>query len=70
MPRQKKPKGYWNKERCRSVALGYDTRSNFARGDKTAYNVAADAGWLDELCFHMPRNAKGGGQPCPRKEKA
>lgn len=58
MPEPKKPKGYWNKNRCQSAARAYATRAEFARGNKTAYNVAADSGWLDEICAHMPKNAK------------
>lgn len=51
----RKPDGYWseNKERCRSEALKYKTRSDFNIYSKSAYLACYMNGWLDEVCSHM-----------------
>lgn len=48
----KKPSGYWTKEKCQEEALKYSTRSNFKR-DSTSYKAAQRNGWLDDICSHM-----------------
>lgn len=47
------PRGYWNKERIREIALQFSTRSAFYMGSKVAYNTAHRQKWLDEICAHM-----------------
>ena len=44
---------YWNKEKCQEVSLRYQTRSDFCKKYKTAYNKSLKYGWLDEICSHM-----------------
>jgi hypothetical protein len=47
------PKGYWTIERCRNIALKYNTKKDFATYDKTAYKMAHKRIWIDEICSHM-----------------
>jgi hypothetical protein len=51
----KKPSGYWTKEKCQEEALKYSSRSNFKR-DSTSYKAAQRNGWLDDICSHMKPN--------------
>lgn len=52
---ERKPSGYWTKERCYEEALKYMTKSEFKRKSVTAYCVTRKNGWLDELCPHMTK---------------
>lgn len=49
----KKPNNYWNKENTHIEALKYNTKSDFAKKSKGAYNSALKNGWLTEICNHM-----------------
>lgn len=53
MSEERKPSGYWNKERCRQEALKYDSRMGFCKGSPGAYGSAQLNGWLNEICSHM-----------------
>ena len=56
----RKPNGYWTLERCMADAAQYETRKAWAKGsNKSAYNAARLAGWLDDCCQHMERGAYG-----------
>lgn len=48
-----KPKGYWTKELCQVEALKFNTRTNFEKGNGSAYAAASKNGWLNEICLHM-----------------
>lgn len=53
LPRRAVPNGYWTKERCAEIAAKCGTRLEFVRANQSAYKVAQENGWLDELCSHM-----------------
>lgn len=44
---------YWTKEKCANVATNYNTRTEFAKKNGSAYFNARKFGWLDEICSHM-----------------
>lgn len=46
--------GYWTKERCHEEALKFKTRSEF-HDSSYVYQIAAENGWLDDICGHMKR---------------
>lgn len=48
-----KPHGYWTIDKCREIALKYDTKKEFLINDKTAYKMAHKKKWIDEICVHM-----------------
>lgn len=54
MPRKKKPHGYWNKERIALIAATCKSRGEFRTTAPSAHTIAAAAGWLDDVCAHMP----------------
>lgn len=43
----------WNKDKCLKKALKYNSRMEFQKGDKKAYEAAKNHGWLAEICSHM-----------------
>ena len=47
----RKPKTEWNKETCYQEALKYKTRTEFARGSKTAYNYARINDWVKDYTW-------------------
>jgi len=54
MVSNKKPNGFWNdKEKCTKEALKYNRKVDFQKGSPSAYNVAKENGWLDEIRSHM-----------------
>ena len=55
---RKLPNGYWSKERCHEVAMQYDKKSIFQKAEFSAYQAAAQNGWLDEITVHMERNTQ------------
>jgi predicted GIY-YIG superfamily endonuclease len=50
---EKKPKGYWTKDNCKKEAMNYNTRGNFQKNSRSAYQISSRNGWLDEICSHM-----------------
>lgn len=54
----RKPRGYWDKEKCIEEALKYKTRTQFLRNNKPCYNSALKNGWIDECATHMVENQK------------
>lgn len=49
----KKPNGYWTKDKCQEEALKYSTRFDFYNNSPSAYDKCLDNKWLNEVCFHM-----------------
>ena len=49
------PLGHWDDyDNCKSAALKYSSRTDFAKGNAAAYNACRNNGWMDEICAHMP----------------
>lgn len=51
--RQKKPAGYWTKERCHEEALKYKSRYEFEKNSGSACKAARKNKWMNEICSHM-----------------
>jgi hypothetical protein len=49
----KKPNGYWTLERCKDIALQYETRTDWCRGHKASHSAASRRGWITECSAHM-----------------
>jgi len=49
----KKPAGYWTKERCLEDSLKYKYKTEWFNANGSAYNASCKNGWLDECCAHM-----------------
>lgn len=47
----RKPAGYWTKERCEEESRKYKFRKEFADNSYTAYRKSLDNGWIDEYCW-------------------
>jgi len=43
----------WTKSRIKNEAGKYKYRTDFMRGNESAYQIAWRKGWLDEVCTHM-----------------
>ncbi len=43
----------WTKEKCKEEASKYEYKSEFKKGNSSAYNSAYFNGWLNEICSHM-----------------
>jgi hypothetical protein len=56
-----KPNGYWNLDKCKESALKFTTRTEWMKGEGSAYNVARKNKWLDECCGHMEEIRKPNG---------
>ena len=53
MSTKQKPYNYWTLERCKEEALGYETRTEFQKQSKSAYQKSLKNNWLDKICDHM-----------------
>lgn len=51
--KEKKPKGYWTKERCQIESMKYKNRGDFQKSSRSAYQISSRNGWLDDICGHM-----------------
>jgi len=51
--REIKPKGYWTKLKCAEESIKFNTKSEFQKGSRSAYQIACRNSWLDEICIHM-----------------
>ena len=49
----KKPIGYWTKERCYNEAKKYTTKSEFQRNNPSAYRKSLDKGWLSSYTWFI-----------------
>ena len=45
----RKPRGYWDYERCKDDAINFKTRAEFYKNSGSAYEVARKNNWLDEF---------------------
>ena len=61
MPRAIKPNGYWTLPRCKESAKGFGSRSEWEKGDVSAYIAARRNGWIDACCHHMPSRKRPNG---------
>jgi predicted GIY-YIG superfamily endonuclease len=43
----------WTHENCEREALKYNSRNEFKKNNKPAYESARKYGWLNEICSHM-----------------
>ena len=61
MRQKRDEKVSWTKEGIQEEAKRFSTRSEFARGNRSAYKKAHREGWLDEICISMvsPSKPKG-----------
>ncbi len=50
---ERKPYGYWTKEKCKEESLKYSNRKEFKMLSKSAYAIVQRNGWSNELCGHM-----------------
>lgn len=48
-----KPRNFWNKINIENAALKCETRTEFREKYTSAYKVAKENDWLDEVCRHM-----------------
>jgi len=53
-----KPSGYWNYERCFEEAKKYNTRTEFEKGGKGAYNRSFKEKWIDDYTWFAPVNKR------------
>ena len=53
MVQNRKPSGYWTKERCQEIALLCSSRLELSDNYKTVYTLATTNNWLDDICSHM-----------------
>jgi len=51
--KQRKPRNYWTKEKCREDALKYKSRNEFSLYSSIAYRTALNNNWLDDISVHM-----------------
>jgi len=59
---KKKPKDYWNYDTCYEEAKNYKSRSDFNKGNGSAYAAAIRNHWLDEYYwFKQPQKQKQNG---------
>jgi len=56
----KKPKGYWTKERCGEEVLKYRSKKELYNKKPGVYMSMFKNGWLDELCPHMKTKMQNG----------
>ncbi len=48
----------WTYEKCKEEASKYETRSEFSKGNCSAYNASRSNGWLDDFFVKKKRNYK------------
>ena len=51
-------KANFNLEQLKAIALNYDSRAKFKRGNEPAYNFACRHDLIDEICTHMQTKAQ------------
>lgn len=55
MERDRKPDGYWTKERVIENAKSYRTIAEWSMAESGAYDAAKTKGWMDDATSHMVR---------------
>jgi len=63
-----KKKGYWTKERCREVALKYDSRLKLQKEEQGLTAAARRLGIWDDICKHMSYVVKKRGKSLTYEE--
>ncbi len=58
MTKQRKPRGYYTKNKCASIALKYNSRSEFVNNSPSAYQASKRNKWVHDICQHMPEILK------------
>ena len=58
---ERKPNGYWTKEKCKEVALTCRTKKEFIEKYSNPHTLAIKNGWLNEICSHMKELRKPNG---------
>ncbi len=53
MTSERKPDGYWTKERCLEDAKIYNLKKEWCENSTGSYQAAHRKGWLEECCAHM-----------------
>lgn len=53
-------KGKWNKKKCFQEAKKYINRTDFEKGNQSAYQVARKNKWLDDYTWFIPRKKPNG----------
>ena len=48
-----RPKGYWNKERCKEGALKYSSKVQWQKSSQSSYKAARVKNIIEECCSHM-----------------
>jgi hypothetical protein len=43
----------WTYENCKNLALKYESRNEFKKNNRSAYESARINGWLENICSHM-----------------
>jgi hypothetical protein len=43
----------WTYEKCKNLASKYNTRNEFKKNNRSAYESARINKWLNEICIHM-----------------
>lgn len=51
--KNRKPSGYWTKERCKEISLQCFTKKEFSERNESAYKKALQNGWLDSISKHF-----------------
>jgi len=58
MEENRKPNGYWTKEKCQEEALKHETKHDFEKMSSSAYQTTNRNNWTEEICSHMIRTRK------------
>jgi len=53
-----KPKGHWNYENCKEIALKCKSKKELKKIASRAYHISRENKWLDDICSHMKLNTK------------
>jgi predicted GIY-YIG superfamily endonuclease len=48
----------WTKDKCKEIAIMCESRMDFKKLNKSAYQISANNKWLDEICSHMIPKSK------------
>lgn len=51
LKRKTKPSNYWNKENCYNEAKKYDTKMDFRKNCRSAYEISLKNGWLSDFTW-------------------
>lgn len=57
----RKPDGYWTKERCIADARKYNNPTDWNKNSSSARDAAGRHGWYEECCAHMSKKREANG---------